>query len=133
MLSDVLPWSEEQDNADIAQKRMRYQDQISEIEDSLNSIKERVANLIATNEELPECERLNKTDFELNTEEKERRVKEGQEQEESLSFELRAWQMARRKLGLKIRKDVWDEMEVTGKSIKVNLLVPFSVSCSFLT
>ncbi len=32
-------------------------------------------------------------------------------------FELKAWQLARQKVGQKIRKQVWDNMEVKGKSI----------------
>ena len=32
-------------------------------------------------------------------------------------FELKAWQIARHRVGQKIRKKVWDDMEVKGKSI----------------
>ena len=32
-------------------------------------------------------------------------------------FELKAWQLARHRVGQKIRKKVWDDMEVKGKSI----------------
>ena len=32
--------------------------------------------------------------------------------------ELKAWQVARKKVGKKIRKQVWDDMEVKGMSIK---------------
>ena len=34
-------------------------------------------------------------------------------------LELRAWQLARMKVGKRIRKQVWDDMEVKGMSIKV--------------
>ena len=34
-------------------------------------------------------------------------------------MELKAWQLARERVGQKIRKQVWDSMEVKGRSIKV--------------
>lgn len=34
-----------------------------------------------------------------------------------IRFELKAWQLARQKVGQKIRKKVWDDMEVKGRSI----------------
>ena len=32
-------------------------------------------------------------------------------------FELKAWQLSRHRIGQKIRKKVWDDMEVKGRSI----------------
>ena len=43
----------------------------------------------------------------------------GWDREEELMLELKAWQMARKKVGKRIRKQVWDDMEVKGMSIKV--------------
>ena len=44
----------------------------------------------------------------------------GWDKEEDLMLELRAWQLARMKVGKRIRKQVWDDMEVKGMSIKVH-------------
>jgi hypothetical protein len=35
-------------------------------------------------------------------------------------LELKAWQLARERVGQRIRKQVWDNLEVKGRSIKVN-------------
>ena len=41
--------------------------------------------------------------------------------EEDLRLELKAWQLAREKVGQRIRKQVWDNMEIKGRSIKVSV------------
>ena len=44
-------------------------------------------------------------------------VNDGLDKEDDLRFELKAWQLARQKVGQKIRKKVWDDMDVKGRSI----------------
>ena len=39
------------------------------------------------------------------------------DKEDDLRFELKAWQLTRQKVGQKIRKKVWDDMDVKGRSI----------------
>ncbi len=111
-------WSERKEATDLMQDRMAYDGEILDIEQSLASIKEQVGKLLELNEELPEVERLERSEFELNTEEKQRRIAAGQEKEANLHLELRAWQTARRKTGLNIRKEVWDDLEVRGMAVR---------------
>ena len=103
--------------ADLLEKRRAYEGEIGDIERSLASIKEQVGELLELNEELPEEERLERSEFELNAEEKQRRAAAGQEREASLHLELRARQAARRRAGLRIRKEVWDDLEVPGRAV----------------
>ena len=44
-------------------------------------------------------------------------VNDGLDKEDDLRFELKAWQLTRQKVGQKIRKKVWDDMDVKGRSI----------------
>lgn len=37
-----------------------------------------------------------------------------------LTLELRSRQLVQKRMGQRIRKEVWDDMEVKGKAIKVN-------------
>ena len=39
-------------------------------------------------------------------------VNDGLDKEDDLRFELKAWQLTRQKVGQKIRKKVWDDMDV---------------------
>ena len=77
----------------------------------------KVAELLEENNKLPEAERMDVHDFELDVEEQQRRVNEGIDKEDDLRFELKAWQIARHRVGQKVRKKVWDDMEVKGRTI----------------
>ena len=80
-------------------------------------MRSRVAELLEENRKLPESERIDENEFELDVDEQQRRVNDGEDKEDDLRFELKAWQLARQKVGQKIRKKVWDDMEVKGRSI----------------
>ena len=114
----VVSWSEMKEESDLLADRKAYEGEIADIENNLFSIKEQVAKLLELNEELPEEERLERSEFELNTEEKQRRVAAGQDREAGLHLELKAWQVARKRAGLNIRKQVWDDLEVPGRAIR---------------
>ena len=58
-------------------------------------------------------------EFELNVEEKQRRIQRGQDKEADLRLELKAWQMARKRAGHALRRQVWDDLEVPGRAIQV--------------
>ncbi len=111
-------WSERKEASDLLRDRRAYEGEIADIERSLASIKEQVGTLLVLNEELPAEERLERSEFELNSEEKQRRWLAGQEKEAGLRLELKAWQAARKKAGLNIRKEVWDDLEVPGRAIR---------------
>lgn len=85
-------------------ERERYASEIGDIEDSLEEIKSQVSELLEANESLPESERLDRREFELNVEEKTRRLARGRDREADLQLELRAWQMARWRAGQELRK-----------------------------
>ena len=87
-------------------------------------MREKVAELLEENRKLPEAERMDENEFELDVEEQQRRVHEGLDREDDLRFELKAWQMARSRVGQKIRKKVWDDMDVVGRSIKGMKVTP---------
>ena len=95
----------------------------------------RVAELLEENRKLPESERIDENEFELDVEEQQRRVNDGEDKEDDLRFELKAWQLARQKVGQKIRKKVWDDMEVKGRSIngmKVRNFFPILILFSII-
>ena len=85
----------------------------------LLSIKSQIDHLLDCNDEIPEDQRLGKLEFELNQDEKQRRITASLDKESNLKLELKAWQMARGKLGQQVRKQVWDDMEVQGRAIRV--------------
>lgn len=112
-----MSWDEKQEQARIARERKRYEASINEVTSELESMRTKVAELLEENNALPEAERMDVHEFELDVEEQQRRVNEGLDKEDDLRFELKAWQLSRHRIGQKIRKKVWDDMEVKGRSI----------------
>ena len=115
---DAKAWSAEKLEEETATERLNYEETIADIEASLTSMRSQVDHLLDCNDELPEKERLDRTDFELNSEEKQKRIQQGLQKEASLQLELKAWQLARKKVGLAVRREIWDDMEVKGRCIK---------------
>ena len=112
-----MSWDEKQEQARVARERKRYEATINEVTTELEAMRAKVAELLEENKKLPEAERMDVHDFELDVEEQQRRVNEGMDKEDDLRFELKAWQIARHRVGQKVRKKVWDDMEVKGRSI----------------
>ena len=110
-------WAEKQEEERTARERQKYESQINEVTNALDELRTKVAELLEENEKLPESERIDRHEFELDVEEQQRRKNEGLDKEEDLMLELRAWQLARKKVGRKIKKEVWDDMEVKGRCI----------------
>ena len=113
-----MSWAEMQEEDRTSRERQKYESQINEVTNALDELRTQVASLLEENEKLPESERIDRHEFELDVEEQQKRKNEGLDKEEDLMLELRAWQLARKKVGRKIKKDVWDDMEVKGRCIK---------------
>ena len=111
-------WAEKQEEERTSRERQKYESQINEVTNALDELRTKVASLLEENEKLPEAERIDRHEFELDVEEQQKRKNEGLDKEEDLMLELRAWQLARKKVGRRIKKDVWDDMEVKGRCIK---------------
>ena len=113
-----ISWAQKQEEERTAKERQKYEVQINEVTNALDELRTNVAKLLKENEKLPESERIDRHEFELDVDEQQRRKNEGLDKEEDLMLELRAWQLARKKVGRKIKKEVWDDMEVKGRCIK---------------
>ena len=141
---DRVSWACRKAEERVAKERETYQGEIEDIEASLAAIREQVGQLLESNDHLPPEESLDRREFELNSEEKLRRVQGGREQEADLQLELRAWQMARYRTGQRLRRQVWDDLEVKGQAIQVrnvpkiieirvrNIWNHYSLSCVYI-
>ena len=81
-----LSWDEKQEQARIARERKKYEASINEITEELESMRNKVAELIEQNNQLPESERIDVHEFELDVEEQQRRVNEGLDKEDDLRY-----------------------------------------------
>ena len=92
-----ISWDEKQEQARVARERKRYEQTINEVTTELEAMRAKVAELLEENNKLPEAERMDVHDFELDVEEQQRRVNEGMDKEDDLRFELKAWQIGNEK------------------------------------
>jgi hypothetical protein len=118
VIFDDISWDDKQEQARVARERKRYESSINEVSAELEAMRSKVVELLAENNRLPESEGIDVHEFELDVQEQQRRVNNGLDKEDDLRLELKAWQLARQKVGQKIRKRVWDDMDVKGRSIK---------------
>ena len=61
--------------------------------------------------------RLDRREFELDVEEQNRRVEEGRYRAADLETELRAWNLARAQVALRVKDQVWRSMETPGRAL----------------
>lgn len=79
-----MSWDEKQEQARIANERKKYEASINEVTAELEAMRNKVAELIEQNNQLPESERIDVHEFELDVEEQQRRVNEGLDKEDDL-------------------------------------------------
>ena len=127
--SEQKSWACCQAEEQIAKQRKTFENEIEEIGKSLGTIRQQVEQLLDSNDKLPTEESLDRRDFELNSDEKMRRIRAGTDREIDLQLELKAWQMARYRSGQRLRRQVWEDLEVRGQAIQVHIKVfPSSVT-----
>ena len=73
--------------------------------------------LLEDNSQLPEKDRLDRREFELDVDEQTRRLAQGEDKVADLKTDLKAWNIARREVAMSVKGDVWDKMEVQGRNI----------------
>ena len=61
---------------------------------------------------------ISRRQFELDVEEQGRQVAEGGDKVADLKMDLRAWTLARQQVSMRVKKEVWDSMEVPGRSLQ---------------
>ncbi len=115
----AIAWSQKQQLDHVSRERQRYEKNIDEIGEALAAVRKQVGELLESNEQLPPEEKLDGREFELDSEEKQKRYQTGLERESEVRLDMKAREMARRKVGLRVRKEIWEDMEVKGKALKV--------------
>eukprot|EP00095_Tigriopus_kingsejongensis_P004580 snap_masked-scaffold462_size163801-processed-gene-0.22 protein:Tk04580 transcript:snap_masked-scaffold462_size163801-processed-gene-0.22-mRNA-1 annotation:"achain human liver receptor homologue dna-binding domain (hlrh-1 dbd) in complex with dsdna from the hcyp7a1 promoter" len=100
--------------------QMPHRDTLHDISSGLQGIKEQVEILLRENEALPPANQVDRHDFELDLEEKQAIEHKGFEQEHELQLELQAHCIARSQIKGRIRLQIWDPMEVKGKTIEAS-------------
>ncbi|KAI8823689.1 uncharacterized protein EV422DRAFT_618503 [Fimicolochytrium jonesii] len=92
--------------------------QTSVIQTRLNALRERLLRAIVKNESLPPLERLDKEEFILDYEMREKLQRESGEVVEGVRQSIEEEWLRRRVVGNRIKRDCWDSMATVGQTIK---------------
>ena len=113
-----LSWSERGAREQAANERKKYEEEINTITETVEDMAAQVAKLLEDNASLPQRDQLDKRQFELDVDEQARQVAEGGDKVADLKMDLRAWTLARQQVSMKVKGEVWDRMEVAGRSLQ---------------
>ena len=111
-------WSQRRALEQKESERKKYEQEINTITETVEGMAAQVAQLLQDNNSLPESDRLDRRQFELDVEEQARQVAEGGDKVADLKMDLRAWTLARQQVSMRVKKEVWDSMEVPGRSLE---------------
>ena len=122
-----VSWGEKKNIEMKENERKKFEKEINTITETVESMAEQVSRLLLDNDSLPEKDQLDRKLFELDVDEQTRQIAEGEDKVADLKMDLKAWTLARQQVALKIKKDVWDKMEVAGRSL-ISIKAETSVS-----
>ena len=112
-----VSWGEKKNLEMKENERKKFEKEINKITDTVESMAEQVSRLLLDNDSLPEKDQLDRKLFELDVDEQTRQIAEGEDKVADLKMDLKAWTLARQQVSLKVKKDVWDKMEVAGRCL----------------
>ena len=125
--AEEVSWSEKKSKESKENERKKFEREITTISETVEHMAELVASLLQDNDSLPEKDQLDRRQFELDVEEQGRQVAEGEDKVADLKMDLKAWTLARQQVSIQVKKEVWDKMEVPGRSL-VGIQTKTSVS-----
>ena len=114
---EEVSWSEKKNKETRENERKKFEKEITTISETVEYMAGQVARLLLDNDSLPEKDQLDRRQFELDVEEQARQVAEGEDKVADLKMDLKAWTQARQQVSIKVKKEVWDKMEVPGRSL----------------
>ncbi len=100
----------------------QYSKTKAELRGKIDNLRNKVMDMITTNEELPELEKLGRQEFILDTEEHQKLLLEQEEHLQKVREDIEFSVLATKYLREQIKKECWDKMIVKGKTVKVGFL-----------
>ncbi|XP_063784069.1 cilia- and flagella-associated protein 43 isoform X2 [Pseudophryne corroboree] len=99
------------------EETQKYADQKKSLRKGIKELREKIQAMMRENESLPDIEKLNQQEFNLDTEEQERLRAESEQEVERVRREIELENVSKQYLREIIKKECWDSMAVKGRSI----------------
>ncbi|XP_075065290.1 cilia- and flagella-associated protein 43 isoform X2 [Mixophyes fleayi] len=99
------------------EETQKYAEQKKNLKKGIKELRERIQAMMRENESLPDIEKLDQQEFNLDTEEQERLQAESEQEVERVRREIELENVSKQYLREIIKKECWDSMAVKGRSV----------------
>lgn len=125
--SEDATWLEKAVSETQREEAKKYADIKRKLRQEIQELRNTVLQMMSDNEQAPEIERLDRHEFNLDTDQRQKLVLEGEEKIKQVRGEIGQANLANQYLRNMIKKECWDAMVVKGRSVNAFHL-PLSVS-----
>ncbi|XP_073476632.1 cilia- and flagella-associated protein 43 [Aquarana catesbeiana] len=117
IISGDPTWLNQKHDEAIKEETKKYANQKKSLKNGIKEMRQRIQAMMRENESLPDIEKLDQQEFNLDTEEQERLHAEREQAVEKVRQEIEMENLAKQYLRDVIKKECWDAMAVKGRSI----------------
>ncbi|XP_073422213.1 cilia- and flagella-associated protein 43 isoform X2 [Dendrobates tinctorius] len=101
----------------IKEEVKKYADQKKSLKNGIKELRQKIQAMMRENESLPDIEKLDQQEFNLDTEEQERLRVESDQEVERVQREIEQENLSKQYLREIIKKECWDSMSIKGRSV----------------
>ncbi|XP_022540288.2 cilia- and flagella-associated protein 43 isoform X1 [Astyanax mexicanus] len=116
--SSHFTWLDEKLDAVLKEESQQFAGNRESIRNGLKELRETIQAMMQENESLPDMEKLELHEFNLDVEEQKRLQAEGEQEVDRVRKEIELENLAKRYQREVLKKEFWDQMKVKGKAIK---------------
>uniref|UniRef100_A0A8C3PJR8 Cilia- and flagella-associated protein 43 n=1 Tax=Calidris pygmaea TaxID=425635 RepID=A0A8C3PJR8_9CHAR len=117
--TDDMTWMGQKIQKVIREETQRFANQKKELQMGIKKLCKTIQKMVHENEQVPDIEKLEQQEFNLDTEEQERAQAEAEQEVARVRKEIEMENLANRYLQDVIKRECWDAMCVKGRAIKV--------------
>ncbi|KAG8578874.1 hypothetical protein GDO81_010648 [Engystomops pustulosus] len=99
------------------EEEKKYADQKKSLKNGIKELRQKIQAMMRENESLPDIEKLDQQEFNLDTEEQERLQAESEQEVERVRREIELENLSKQYLREIIKQECWDSMSVKGRSV----------------
>ncbi|XP_073507260.1 cilia- and flagella-associated protein 43 isoform X2 [Phyllobates terribilis] len=112
-------WLDHKFAESIEEEVKKYADQKKSLKNGIKELRQKIQAMMRENESLPDIEKLDQQEFNLDTEEQERLRVESDQEVERVRREIEQENLSKQYLREIIKKECWDSMSIKGRSVVI--------------
>ncbi|XP_063303391.1 cilia- and flagella-associated protein 43 [Pelobates fuscus] len=110
-------WLDQKMNEAIKKETQKYATEKDYLKQTIKKLRQRIQEMMRENDSLPDIEKLDQQEFNLDTEEQERLLAESEQEVERVRKEIELENLSKQYLRHVIKQECWDSMIVKGRSV----------------